>query len=68
MKHDKYNTYKKLPYTKQEEVLQDSYKTLRKLCKHDNCLECNGTGIKVDGTSCVHFISCNCPICTPMWA
>jgi hypothetical protein len=34
-------------------------------CKHDNCSVCHGTGIRKDGTSCVHMISCPCPKCSP---
>ena len=37
-----------------------------KPCKHDSCTECHGTGIKLDGSSCVHMISCDCPRCSPM--
>jgi len=36
-------------------------------CLHDNCPECLGTGIKKDGSSCIHFISCPCPKCTPRY-
>lgn len=35
------------------------------LCMHDNCGECCGTGIKHDGSGCVHMISCPCPKCSP---
>lgn len=34
-------------------------------CMHDACTECVGTGIKKDGTPCIHFISCPCPKCNP---
>ena len=34
-------------------------------CMHDSCTECVGTGVKRDGTMCVHGISCQCPKCTP---
>ena len=34
-------------------------------CAHDSCNECHGTGIKKDGSSCVHMISCPCPKCSP---
>ena len=34
-------------------------------CAHNHCSECVGTGIKKDGTACVHHISCPCPRCTP---
>jgi hypothetical protein len=34
-------------------------------CMHDSCPECHGTGIKIDGSMCIHNISCPCPRCTP---
>lgn len=34
-------------------------------CLHDQCPECVGTGIRRDGSPCVHSISCPCPRCTP---
>lgn len=34
-------------------------------CLHDGCPQCHGTGIKSDGTPCIHMISCPCPKCTP---
>ena len=34
-------------------------------CMHDTCSSCHGTGIKTDGTSCVHYISCPCKRCNP---
>lgn len=34
-------------------------------CLHDGCPECIGTGIKFDGSPCIHYISCPCPKCTP---
>ena len=34
-------------------------------CLHDGCPECHGTGVRLDGSSCVHMISCPCPKCTP---
>lgn len=36
-------------------------------CLHDSCPECLGTGIKKDGTMCVHYISCPCPKCSPTY-
>lgn len=35
-----------------------------KPCLHDGCTECIGTGIKKDGSPCVHMISCTCPKCS----
>ncbi len=34
-------------------------------CMHDACTECLGTGIRHDGSICIHGISCPCPKCTP---
>ena len=34
-------------------------------CMHDQCTECHGTGVRVNGGSCVHCLSCPCPRCTP---
>lgn len=34
-------------------------------CLHDGCSQCHGTGVKLDGSTCVHMISCPCPKCTP---
>lgn len=34
-------------------------------CLHDSCPECLGTGIKKDGSPCIHNISCPCPKCNP---
>lgn len=33
-------------------------------CLHDSCTSCHGTGIKSDGSMCLHGISCSCPKCT----
>jgi hypothetical protein len=39
-----------------------------KPCLHEACPECYGTGIKVNGSSCVHNISCNCPRCSASYS
>jgi hypothetical protein len=36
-------------------------------CLHDGCSECHGTGVKLDGSPCIHFISCPCPKCSPRY-
>ena len=36
-------------------------------CMHDQCPECFGTGIKIDGSACIHYISCPCPKCSPSY-
>ncbi len=33
-------------------------------CLHDSCPECIGTGIKKNGSMCVHMLSCLCPKCS----
>lgn len=34
-------------------------------CAHDQCRQCHGTGIKLDGTACIHMLYCSCPRCNP---
>lgn len=34
-------------------------------CMHDQCTECHGTGVKTNGSPCIHMINCPCPKCTP---
>jgi hypothetical protein len=61
-------TYEEELKRKQEEHLQnvDSYLNQNwQPCLHDNCPECKGTGIKLNGGCCVHNISCPCSKCTP---
>lgn len=33
-------------------------------CLHNSCNSCGGTGIRKDGSMCVHMISCPCPKCS----
>ena len=35
-------------------------------CLHNNCNKCCGTGIRKDGTACIHMISCPCAKCSPI--
>jgi hypothetical protein len=56
---------------RQKEIREDHLRRVRRggkrnwrPCLHDTCPECHGTGIKLDGTPCVHWISC--PKCSPM--
>ena len=54
---------------KQKEHLRrvfDNVMNNDKECLHDQCQECFGTGVKIDGTPCVHNISCNCSKCGTM--
>ncbi|RJQ26703.1 hypothetical protein C4577_02845 [Candidatus Parcubacteria bacterium] len=52
---------------RQEEHLKSVRKIKRQSCLHDSCLECVGTGIKKDGTRCIHMLSCSCPKCSPYY-
>lgn len=36
-------------------------------CLHDQCPSCHGTGLKLDGSLCIHNISCPCPKCSPRY-
>ena len=40
---------------------------LDKTCSHAFCTSCHGTGIQLDGTRCIHYISCRCPKCSPVF-
>lgn len=35
-------------------------------CAHLRCPECGGSGIKANGSTCVHMISCRCGRCSPV--
>ena len=65
-KADRERYEKDLEKRKREHLqsLQDNMPAWRP-CLHDGCPECVGTGIKKDGSSCMHMISCPCPKCTP---
>ncbi len=56
---------------RQEEHLKSIYKNNNdnnwRICFHDNCPECIGTGIKKDGSACIHGIACPCSKCTPSY-
>lgn len=34
-------------------------------CAHNGCPECGGSGVKHNGVSCVHMLSCRCKVCSP---
>lgn len=34
-------------------------------CVHDQCGSCHGTGVKFDGSPCIHNLYCSCPKCSP---
>lgn len=44
-----------------KELLQKERK-----CLHNECPDCEGSGIKQNGTTCMHMISCPCSKCNPM--
>lgn len=46
-----------------EKIHANQNKNLRP-CLHDSCPSCLGTGIKQDGSLCIHMISCPCPKCS----
>jgi hypothetical protein len=35
-----------------------------KPCLHDQCQSCHGTGLKLDGSFCLHGMTCSCPKCS----
>ena len=35
-----------------------------KPCIHDQCTQCHGTGVKLDGSPCIHGMYCDCPKCS----
>lgn len=49
------------------EDLESRKKGEKVKCLHKLCPECKGTGIKRNGDSCVHYISCACPRCSPSY-
>ena len=57
--------YEKDLKRRQEEHLKQVNNDFGQPCMHDACPECMGTGVKRDGSACIHFISCPCPKCTP---
>jgi hypothetical protein len=34
-------------------------------CAHNSCSECHGTGVKANGSACIHMLHCSCPKCSP---
>ena len=50
---------------RQQEHLKVVAKSSWEPCDHDSCVECIGTGLKCDGTACVHIMECSCPKCKP---
>lgn len=63
------NDYEENLRRRQEEHLRNVYNTDDRNwrpCMHDSCPDCLGTGVKHDGSACIHYISCPCPKCSPM--
>lgn len=46
------------------EPYEQQYQPPWQPCLHDACPECHGTGLKFDGTMCIHNIACSCPRCS----
>ena len=53
----------------QEEHLDNVHRNKRpwQPCLHDMCSECHGTGVKLNGSDCIHSLSCPCPKCSPFF-
>lgn len=34
-------------------------------CLHLSCINCKGTGLKKDGSICIHHLACSCRKCSP---
>lgn len=47
--------------------IANNHKDTWRPCLHDQCTACLGTGVKADGSACIHYISCLCPKCTPQF-
>lgn len=58
-------TFKNKLTKKQQEHLRKALRWKEKEesvpCRHDECTQCYGTGVKINGERCVHYLSCNCP-------
>ena len=51
---------------RQKKHLEKVYRNINHQdCLHDLCSKCLGTGIKIDGSFCIHMISCKCGKCSP---
>lgn len=48
-----------------DQVANNQPKWNNQPCMHDACPSCIGTGIKLDGSMCIHSISCHCSKCSP---
>ncbi len=43
---------------------QTSEQVEERVCLHEVCPQCNGSGKQKNGSDCIHFISCPCPKCS----
>lgn len=66
-KDEYYRDLKRRQDNHQKQITQRHDSTWRP-CMHDECPSCVGTGIKTDGTACIHGISCPCPKCSPSFS
>ena len=68
--HDSWNQKNQLDYFKELKKLREMHplKTIKAPsdCLHNQCTICHGTGLKEDGSTCLHGISCPCPKCNPI--
>ncbi len=61
------DNYEKELLRRQEEHLRQINDLRWQSCLHDGCTQCLGTGIKKNGTACIHHIGCSCPKCNPFF-
>lgn len=58
----------RLPEESIEQFIErlDKWDRENHVCINDGCPQCSGTGVnRVDGTPCIHYVSCRCPKCSP---
>lgn len=66
-----YKEYQKDLIKRQKEHLKNVQKLQSRNwrpCMHDSCPSCIGTGIRADGSACIHMIACSCPKCNPSYS
>jgi hypothetical protein len=52
---------------RQEEHLRNVEDDNFQVCLHDSCPSCLGTGVRHDGSPCIHNIACSCSKCSPRY-
>ena len=65
MNRQEYEKYLNIRQEEHMRKVSESVDSNWQPCLHDGCPQCVGTGIKRDGSPCVHMISCHCPKCSP---